>query len=201
MAPCLPWLLPDWAQDGIRMAAGSLPFLIADVLTRSVVTPASASDFRNAFLWAAVTVSLISAPIMGKVAQTGAQRCAGTVIGAHASTPHACNRAEHPCTLKSAPPGFPLSAAGGCFGWAMAATSEYACSVAGLFLVTMVGTAYGSIMKVEYAGKLAIITYLIGEHHWELQQPPSLRMATGRKAGKRARGETGDRGECGRWRM
>lgn len=151
------------------MAAGSVPFLLADLLTRSAfnsISPKFASDLKNAFTWACVTVYLISAPLLGKVVQAGAERVLGTIIGA--CTPvHAADPAM-PGTLHP-----PLRAAGGCLGWAMAATSEYACAVVGLFVVTLAGMAFGVLFRIEYAGKLFIITYLIGEHHWEERQPPS----------------------------
>ncbi|KAL3144934.1 hypothetical protein ABBQ32_003441 [Trebouxia sp. C0010 RCD-2024] len=72
-------------QRGIRLA---LAVLVACVLGYGVVLPRGisihdhyATQWMQSFKWCAITCVVVSAPVIGKVAQVGIERVVGTVIG------------------------------------------------------------------------------------------------------------------------
>ena len=79
MLPELRLQLPIPLADGIRLGISVLLFISLLLL----VGPNSlvGRTFSGDCTWAAITAAVISAPLVGKTAQTGFQRIVGTILG------------------------------------------------------------------------------------------------------------------------
>ena len=77
--------LPGPIKDGIRVGLSLVLFECLGLLVGS--KSLLGRTFQGDCTWAAVTIAVISAPLVGKITQTGFQRIVGSIIG---EGRHAC---------------------------------------------------------------------------------------------------------------